>query len=270
MISFEPFIHHVVPFSLVVARLSGLFIFTPLLANQTLPKRFRALLAVMFSAAVYPALPAAMHASTAVTLPEMVPLLLGETLIGMTMGFIAGLPIISLDMAGVITGHQMGMGLGRVYNPDIGADTDSIGQTLMYVGLASFVALGGLDAMFMALVFTFDKVPMGGFMNSGGIPLDAMVGVLTSGTELALRVSAPVLCAVFVIMIAVGLLGKTIPQINVMSVGFTFKLFVGIAILALSMAAIQQVSSEEIERVLNMVVQWGRTMAGGDPVASGV
>lgn len=270
MINFEPFLQHLVPFSLVVARLAGLFVFTPLLANRMVPRKFRALLAVMFAAAVYPGLPGEWHAAPMVDLSGLVPLLLGETLIGLVMGFIAGLPIVSLDMAGVITGHQMGLGLGRVYNPDLGEDTDSLGQLLMYVGLSGYVAVGGLDAMFLALVFSFHRVPVGGLSAPDAVPIDAIVGVLTSGTELALRVAAPVLCIIFALMIAIGLLGKTMPQINIMSVGFTLKIFMGLGLLAISMAAIQQVSSEEIERVLSMIVEWGRTMTPGGPPAAGV
>jgi flagellar biosynthetic protein FliR len=133
----------------------------------------------------------------------------------------------------------------------------------MYVALGSYVALNGLDAMFMALLYTFAKVPIGEFApgQAGvGVPIDAIVGVLTSGTELALRVSAPVLCIIFLLMIALGLIGKTMPQINIMSVGFTFKMFFGIAVLAGAMGIIQQVTSEEIERVLSMIVDWGRNM----------
>ncbi|MBX3377182.1 MAG: flagellar biosynthetic protein FliR [Phycisphaeraceae bacterium] len=275
MLSLEPFAQHLVPFSLVVARLAGLFFFTPLLANRTLPRRFRALLAVMFAAAVYPALPGGMHESPPVSLVDLGPMLLAETLIGVVMGFIAGLPIISLDMAGVIAGHQMGMGLGRVYNPDLGEDTDSIGQVLMYIGLATFVALGGLDAVFLALVFTFERVPIGAMSGAAGqgtlagAPIESIIGILTSGTELALRVAAPVLCGVFVVMIAIGLLGKTMPQINIMSVGFTIKLFMGLAVLALAMAAIQQVSSEEIERVLRLIVHWGQAMTPAEAGTDG-
>jgi flagellar biosynthetic protein FliR len=261
MLSLDPFINHLVPFFLVVTRLGGLFIFTPLLANQTLPRRFRVMLAVMFSAAVYPGLPAAMQTQPDVSIPGLIPLFLAELLIGAAMGFIAGLPIISLDMAGVIMGHQMGMGLGRVYNPDLGADTDSIGQVLMYVALASYLALGGLDAMFLALVYTFAKVPVGAMTADGAVPLDAIVGVLTSGTELGLRVAAPVLCIVLLLMIGIGLLGKTMPQINVLSVGFTLKLFLGLGMLAASMATIQQVSAEEVERVVGWVVQWGKDLS---------
>jgi flagellar biosynthesis protein FliR len=175
-------------------------------------------------------------------------------------GFLAGLPVLALDMAGYLMGHQMGMGLARVYNPDMGSDTDVFGQLLMYMGLGVFVAIGGLDAAYLALVSTFQNVPVGAFALDRA-PLEAVVGVISSGFELALRVAAPILGLIFLLMITMGFVTKTMPQINVMSVGFTLKMLGGIAMLMASLAAMQHATAAEIERVMQMVVDWGRTLA---------
>lgn len=259
MVSLEPIFRHATPFALVVFRLAGLLVFTPLLANRTLPRRFRALLAIMLGAAVYPALPSNLQEPPAADMIALAPLVASELLIGVVIGFLAGLPILAMDMAGFLMGHQMGMGLARVYNPDMGADTDVFGQLLMYVGLGAFVALGGLDAAFLSLVSTFDRVPIGAFALDRA-PLELAVGTLSSGFELALRVGAPVLGIIFLIMIAMGFITKTMPQLNVMSVGFTLKMIGGIGMIAASLATMQQATAGEIERVMAQVVEWGRTL----------
>lgn len=255
-----PLMSHVVPFVLVIFRLAGLLVFTPLLANRTLPRRFRVMLAVMLGAAVYPVLPTALQVEPNIDLVGLIPMALSEMLIGVVIGFLAGLPILALDMSGFLMGHQMGMSLARVYSPDTGTDSDVFGQVLMYLGLATFVALGGLEVAFMTLVGTFKSVPIGAFA-PGRVPLDAIVGVVTSGVELAMRVAAPVLSIVFMLLIAMGFVMKTMPQINVMSVGFTVKILFGLAMLVASLTAMQQASADEIERVLRMVVEWGRSLA---------
>jgi len=260
MLTLEPLLKHVVPFTLVVFRLAGLLVFTPLLANRTLPRQFRVMLAVMFGAAIYPVLPAA-QVEPNVDLPGLLPLILSEALIGVVIGFLAGLPILALDMSGFLMGHQMGMSLARVYNPDVGSDTDVFGQVLMYIGLATFVALGGLEASYLALVSTFHNVPVGSFAMDR-VPLDAIVGTITSGVELAVRVAAPVLAIVFLLMIALGFVMKTMPQVNVMTVGFTIKILFGVAMLILSLAAMQRATSDEIERVMAAVVSWARSLHG--------
>jgi flagellar biosynthesis protein FliR len=259
VISIEPLLEHVAPFALVVSRIAGLMVLTPLLANRLLPRRFRALIAIMFAAAVYPGLAGQWHLAPDADLVTLLPLLASELLIGVSIGFLAGLPIVGLDAAGYLMGHQMGLGLARVYNPEVGEDTDIMGQLLMYIGLAIFVSIGGLESMFLALMSTFEQVPVGAFA-ADRLPMDVILGVLSSAFELAIRVSAPVLCIVLLLMIAMGFVMKTMPQINILSVGFALKIIFGLGILILALIAIQSAATDEIIRVTNLIVQWAQSL----------
>lgn len=257
MLSIEPLLSHVVPFALVVARIAGLFVLTPLLSNRLMPRRFRALLAIMFAAAVYPGLHDQWHLAPDMDMVSLVPLMASELLIGVAIGFLAGLPILALDIAGYMMGHQMGLGLARVYNPEMGEDTDIVGQLLMYIGLAIFVAIGGLEAMFLAMMTTFEQVPIGAFAIDL-LPLDLLLGILSAAFELALRVAAPVLCIVMLVMISMGFVMKTMPQINILSVGFAIKILFGMGMLVLALTAIRFAATDEIERVLKLILYWSR------------
>jgi flagellar biosynthetic protein FliR len=260
MPSFEPILAHVVPFMLVACRLAGLFLLAPLLGNRYLPARFRALLVVMLAAVVYPGLSTTVQHVPAANLLTIVPLILSETLIGLVIGFLASLPIMCVDLAGFIMGHQMGLGLARVYNPDTATDTDVLGQVLLYMALAAFVALGGIEVLFISLVSTFHRIPIGGF-GVAKAPLDTIVSVFSSGMELGVRVAAPVTCIVFILMIAMGFVMKTMPQINILSVGFTIKILFGVGMCALAIGAMHHAVSDEIERVLGLVLHWSRSPA---------
>jgi len=261
MPSVEPIFWHPVPFLLVVTRLGGLFVLTPLLANRGVPARARMMLALTRGAAVYAAVPNAWQSAPQVSLLMVAPLLVSELLIGMAMGFVAAVPIMALDLGGFIVGHQMGMGLARAYNPEADVDTDLLGQLLMYLGLGAFLAMGGLEAVFLALARTFDRIPPGGFV-AGDIPLTPLLGVLTSGFELAIRVSAPAMGIVLLLLIAMGFVMKTMPQINVLSVGFTVKIMFGLLMLAASVAAVQQAASDQIAATLRELVSWADQGAG--------
>jgi flagellar biosynthesis protein FliR len=251
----EMLLQHVVPFLLVGFRLAGLFIFTPLLTNKLMPRQARAMLVVMLAAALYPTLPSHAQVAPEAGLVTLIPLVITETLIGAVIGFVASLPVLSLDMAGFLMSHQMGLGLGRVYNPDMGQDTDILGQLVMYLGLAAFLSCGGMEALFLSLGHSFRSVPAGAAAMDG-TPLDLIVGVLGSGFELAMRVSAPVVCIIFLLMVALGFVGKTMPQINIMSVGFTIKIVFGLAMIAASLGAAQQAVSHEIERSIGAAMGW--------------
>jgi flagellar biosynthesis protein FliR len=144
-----------------------------------------------------------------------------------------------------------------VYNPDTATDTDVLGQVLMYVALASFLAMGGMEALFIALLSTFERLPVGSFQIAL-LPLDTVVGVLSSGMELGVRVAAPVVAIVFLLMIAMGFVMKTMPQINILSVGFTVKILFGLGMCAVAVGSMHQAVQGEIDRVLRLVLEWGR------------
>jgi len=255
----EHILPHVAPFLLVAFRLAGLFVFTPVLANRSLPRRFRVLMCVMFAAALYPMLPGSAQVAPDATLVDLAPMIVRETLIGLIIGFIAALPIFALDIAGYMISHQMGLGLARVFNPELESDTDITGQLVMYLGLGAFVALGGIEVAFLSVAHTFTNVPLGG-LAPGQVPLDMIVGLIASGFELGLRVAAPVLSIILLLMIAMGFVSKTMPQINVMSVGFTFKIVFGLVMFAFSLVAMQQATSDEINRVLRLATGWASSL----------
>src|SRR5207344_395039 len=118
---------------------------------------------VMLSAAVYPMVRATLVAPVRVDVWGLIPLIVGESLIGLAMGTIASIPLMSLEMSGVLMGQSMGMGLARVYNPEADFDADIIGQFLYYIGAGIFIALGGLELLMGGIIESFTRVPLGGF-----------------------------------------------------------------------------------------------------------
>jgi flagellar biosynthetic protein FliR len=253
--SIQPLLDHAAPYLLVVARLSGLFLAGPVLAGRMVPRRVRALLTVVFAAAIYPALPGRLQTPPDADLFALLPLVFTELLIGATIGWIASLPLAGMELAGMIMGHQMGLSIARAYNPEADTDSEVVGQISYYLGIGAFLAIGGLDGLYLGVLRSFDRLPIGGF-GASGLPFGMFIGVLSSGFELALRVSAPVVCAIFLVMIAIGFVMKTMPQINVMSVGFAVKIVCGLGALAASLVVLDQVAGDEVGRVLHLILEW--------------
>jgi flagellar biosynthetic protein FliR len=186
---------------------------------------------------------------------DMLPALLGETLIGGAMGMIAAVPLLAMDMAGSFSGQIMGLGLARVYNPEMDGDFDVLGQFLYIMAGAIYIMLGGVESLFLALATTFQNIPAGG-IGLADAPLDLLTDTVTSGLSLALRVSLPVVGIVALLTVALGAVGKTMPQMNVMSVGFTFKSYAGLAMLTLALGGIAYAAGDEIDDVLKRTSAW--------------
>ncbi len=259
MTGIEPFIAHVVPFTLVATRLLGLFIFAPILTSASIPTQARVFLALMFTAAIYPSIP--VHfAEVNIDLMGLLPILISETLIGVCVGLIASIPIMTLQLAGHLTGFQMGLSMATVYNPEFDTNSDVVGETLFYLGFAIFLTVGGLEMTYAALLSTFENVPLGG-MAISSVPLETYIGLANSGFEMALRVSGPAMAMVFLVMVAMGFVMKTMPEINVMSVGFAVKIVVGLLATIMALQVIANVASDETIRILTILGEWVRGLS---------
>jgi flagellar biosynthesis protein FliR len=240
---------------LVLFRVSGIFIAAPIISSIAIPMRFKALLAAMFACAIYPIVAKEVSVVPETDVLGIVPLVLGELVIGFIIGSIAALPLLALELAGVLAGTTMGLGLARIYSPETDTDSDLLGQMLFYIAMSIFIAAGGMNMLFRGVCEGFNHVPLGVFVRAEN-PLEVFVQVLTSGFELALRVAAPVVAIVFMLITLFGVLSKTIPQLNVMSVGFALQSLAGIAILAWGIYAISEPIMHGIESGTAAAVDW--------------
>lgn len=250
---------HLVPFALVAFRVMGLFLTIPLLNASVVPTRLKILFACALAAAIYPALlgsvGVASIAPESVTLFALAPMVLFELAIGASMGFLAGLPLHAANFAGFIMGHQMGLTLARTYDPTSDIDTDLLSQVLFVIGAGAFMAVGGLESLFLTVAGSFERVPAGGF-RPDITPLGLAVGLMGSGLELAIRISAPVTGIIALVMVAMGVLNKTLPQLNAMTVGFMLKIVLGLSMMAVGLGAMSQALVDDVTTTLTGVLEW--------------
>ncbi|MFG0282897.1 MAG: flagellar biosynthetic protein FliR [Phycisphaerales bacterium JB039] len=260
-------LEHIPPFMLVLARLLGLFLFAPILGSRVLPRQARVALALSMAAAVYPFARAAPPDADIYTLAMMA---FGEALIGVGIGLLASIPLVAFELGGMLMGYQMGLSVARAFNPEQDTQTDVVGQLMFYLALGAFVTLGGMEAMFAALVLTFQSAPVGTFWATG-LPAEAILGLFGASFEIGLRVAAPGLAVSTLALVGMALVMKTMPQINILSVGFAIKIMIGLGVIALALKAVDSVAGVEIEQALGHIEQWvtspgmARATPGGAP-----
>jgi flagellar biosynthesis protein FliR len=202
---------------------------------------------------------------------QLGPLLAMELMIGLIIGYIASIPLIAVQTSGLIMGQQMGLGFARFYNPAIDDEADIIGQILFYLALAGFLLIGGHEAMVLAVLHSFENVPLGGF--SPDTDLVALMGaLLTSAFELALRVAAPLLAIITLESVAMGFIAKTVPQMNILSLGFPLRIIFGLMIIAIGLIVINEVVLDAIDGVLDVIFNWidAQGVDGSGSHASGI
>jgi flagellar biosynthetic protein FliR len=243
-------------FVLVFFRLAGLMLFAPLLGSARIPRRIKALLALVL----------AMCLSPLVAAPPRLPetnwdLALGiggEMAFGVAMGMILSFVFIAVQWGGELIGQQMGLNLGEVFDPQFGASGSLIGELYFMLAMATFLFLGGHLEMIRAVKGSFDALPL----LSLGIDqtlLDLLMGLFAGASSLAIRLAAPVLITMLVVDLALGFIGKTIPQLNVMSAGLTLRSLIGIAILIVSLTSASELMGGQIlSSIQTMAAGWAR------------
>jgi len=247
-----------VPLTLVAFRLSGLFVFAPMITGVTIPVKVKGLLCFIMAVGMFGLVRSNVPADAPPDFFSFAALVIGEVVIGAVIGLLALIPVAAVQLGGVIIGQQMGLSLATVFDPSTESESEVIAQLLMYGALLVFVLFGGLDVLFLAVAKSFTNVPVGGFLWNEH-PVSALrmaTGMLGSGMELALRVSTPVLGIVLVETIASGMLMKTVPQMNIMSIGFGIKVILGLGAIILSLNAINDAVGGHVTESTRFLFAW--------------
>lgn len=217
---------------LVLARLAGLFVFAPALSHPAVPVKVRAFAAVVFALGVTPNV-----AATGV--PEapgaFLAALACEALLGLVIALAAAAVFTGVELGAAHVAHQMGLSLGNIYESDTDAD-QTLPGFFHLLALVVFLGLGGHRVVISAVMGTFGSIPLAGFAADTKF-LHSVTALMGAGFLLALRLAAPVLAAVLLATVAMGMLQKTMPAINTFSVGLSVRSLVALTVLGASLAA---------------------------------
>jgi flagellar biosynthetic protein FliR len=249
---------HLPVFIGVLARIGGLFLTAPVLSSRSVPRVVKVMLVVGLTIAVYPGASAALGGVTApqrLDLLALAPIFASELIIGASIGLMAGIPMIAVQLAGVVVGQQIGLGIAQVVNPATDIEGNDLGQLLYVLALAAFLALGGVEVMFGSVIFTFQNVPIGGFALSEP-PLELLLSMLTAGFDLAARIAMPVLAIIFVENVGMGFIMKTVPSLNIMTFGFPIRIMVGLSVLVAALPMTSEVVWVGVESALHEIEGW--------------
>ncbi len=162
----------------------------------------------------------------------------GEFGIGLALG-LGVLTILSgLQLTGELIDQQTGIALGGVFNPGLDAETSVSGQLLYLLGIVVMLCMepiGGHIMMVSALVETFQTLPAGeGFLSVS--TFEFLRDLVHMSLVLAVQVAAPLLAMMSLVALTMGFLGHTVPQINVLVVGFPVRAMVNLVVLAITLS----------------------------------
>jgi len=239
-------------FALVLVRISGLMLTAPVYGSQVVPMRIRAALAGAISLLMFPIIAPTLPQD--VTLATAIPGLVGELLIGLIMGLALGLVFAGVQLAGIIVAQQAGLGLGEVFNPVLNTDATVVDQIFFLTAMTVFVIVGGHRELMRALLDTYATLPVLSFRVTPDA-VDLICDVLSGSYALGLRMAAPVLISLLIATVVMGFLSRTMPQLNILSVGFPIRAILALALSGFVLAAAGGPMVEALDDVMHRLRQ---------------
>ena len=236
-----------------LTRILAMIATSPILGNRQVPARVKIGFSLLLAFIIAPNIEA--MPQVALGSPQGILIMLQQIIIGVAMGFTMRLIFTAVEMAGELAGLQMGLGFASFYDPINGVHNAIIAQWLGIIATLAFLAINGHLYMISALAESFQTLPIGSTMSVKGI-----YGVASWGGSIfvyAVQISLPILAALLITNIALGILTRAAPQLNLFAVGFPITLAVGFFVLALSMPyfslLLDRLTQEGLGTILNLV-----------------
>jgi flagellar biosynthesis protein FliR len=223
MIAWEP---TAMGFLLVLFRCGGLFSVAPIFGTRAVPSRVRMALAVSVALIAFQAAGAPRFVAWDQIGPLIVAIL-GETIIiGLAAGMASRFSIDAAAAAGHAAGLSMGIGFSAVIDPINGADSNALSQLFSFAALGVALTAGIHHEIILWLCRTIIETPPGQALSVPELT-STVVGEAARAAALSVRLAFPIMAAVILGYVALGLLGRTAPAMNLSNVGFAIALLCG-------------------------------------------
>ncbi|MFI3230417.1 MAG: flagellar biosynthetic protein FliR [bacterium] len=231
-------------YMLIVVRIIGFLVFTPVVGGSTVPAMVRVGFAMVIATIVLTSVDV-----TVVVYSENILsyglIILKEFLIGLIIGFVTYLLFNAVFLAGQLSDQQMGFSMANVLDPLSNTQVPITGNIYYMALSAIFIANRGHHMMITALFYSYEMLPIGGANIVGnGSLTNIMIEIMSKFFSLGLLIAMPIIGVVLTMEVALGVLVRAVPKVNVFSLGMPLKSLAGLFALWIVAPSFLQVYSE--------------------------
>lgn len=229
----EAFARDLPVFLLLLLRLTGVFLTAPFWSSRMFPATVKGSLCLFLALSLWPTV----DGSFAPREPLLLAVAAARELAwGALAGFSAALCFAAVQLAGYYLDFELGLGIANVVDPTWGAPVPVAGTFLYLLALVVFLTVDGHHLLLAALVRSLRAIPPG----ASALAPAAAQGLLTQAGRmfvLGAELAAPLVIPMFLANLALGLVSRTVPQLNVFVVGLPLKAWLGVLFLVLALPA---------------------------------
>lgn len=235
-------------FLLPFFRVLGIFTAAPILSARAFPVRIRVATALLV------AIVAAPLANTSASFDDsdIWLLLAAEIMTGLAIGLVARMILSAVELAGEIIGLQMGLSFAGFFDPGSGSNSNAVGRLLGTLSLAAFVAADGPALLVAATVHSIEAAPVGATGSAFLARID-IGAVATTVFQLGMLIALPYMALLLFANLALGVVSRVAPQLNILAIGFPVTIGAGLVLLALGLPLMAQPFARVVGAVLEAI-----------------
>lgn len=220
-------------FLLVFLRVSVIMVTLPLFDNRSIPPIFKVGLSLAVTLVLVPVL----EIETFPVVSAVVPFVLGavtEVVLALAIGLSVRLLFTGIQLAGQLAGMQMGFAMANVMDPGTSSQVSIMAQLNYLIAVLIFLSINAHHWFLYAVADSFAIIPPLGFHIRGALT-EQIISLAASMFVIAIKVGAPVMAALLLTSAALGIVARTVPQMNIFIVAFPLKIMVGFFFLILAL-----------------------------------
>ena len=245
---------------LIFVRVTSFFLMLPLFSYRTIPTSHKVGFAFFLSLMMF----FGMETPTLEVNGAYYLLIIKEAMVGLFIGFLAYMLFSAVQVAGGLIDFQMGFAIANVVDPQTGTQSPLTGQYLNIIALFFLLAVNGHHLLLDGVFYSYQFIPLDqAWVNFGDEKIMEYAGkAFASMFAIAFQMSIPVVGAIFLVDVALGIVARTVPQLNIFVVGVPVKIVVGLIMLIIVMGAIMASVSNLFSTILTTMRDMMNLMGG--------
>src|SRR5256712_2747258 len=216
-------------FLFLTIRIGAIVLSLPLLDSRNIPAQLKVLLILMLGVALYP-----LVQTQQVVIPQRLGhlglIVVSEMLIGLTIGFVAQILFAGIQLGGEIISQQMGLNFATIFDPQNAHQVSLIAHLQDVLAMLLFLSGSAHHWFIIDMAESLQSIPLGALSASGAV-LPVILTLLGKACVIAIQLEAPVSIALLLATLALGVIARLVPQLNVFALSFPATLGLGMVML---------------------------------------
>jgi flagellar biosynthetic protein FliR len=219
----------IILFALVLFRLTAFIISCAVIGSPQVPTNMKVLLSIVLAVMLYPLVQKSSFEPQFV-IDNFISLTAREILVGLSLGFLTRLFFFAVSMTGDLIAVSIGLSSSQLYNPMTGSTGTSLEQFFTLLATLVFLTINGHHLLISAIAESFQMIPL----SNMGFNVGALGEAVQYGQDLmviTLKMVAPIMISILAVNLAMGILGRAVPQMNILVTSMPITIGVGLIVL---------------------------------------